>query len=70
MQDCVPITLYLQKPAWGQIGPKEQNWPDSALNCPLMYPESNLNFSKRVTLDLVAGKALPHPMQPVFCVEQ
>lgn len=70
MQDCVPIKLYLQKRAWGQIGPKVQNWPSSDLDCPLMYPESDLNFSKHVTLDLVAGKALPHPGQPVFCVEE
>lgn len=70
MQDCVPIKLYLQNQAQGQIEPKDQNWPSSALDCPLTYPESDLNFSKHVTLDLVPEKALPHPVQPVFCVEQ
>lgn len=61
MLDCVPIKLYLQKQAQGQIGPKEQNWPSSALDCPLMYPEIDLKFSKHITLDLVTGQALPYP---------
>ena len=61
MQDCVPIKLYLQKWAGGQIGRKEQDWPSSALDCPLMYPEIDLKFSRHITLDLVAGQALPDP---------